>query len=169
MCGYIGICKESSTRDQTHSQIHEEFEKNRTKEKKINPQTIHECGTCEEKFKKEEQLKKHRKEQHPEPKCFQCELSFPTNESLLQHIADFHNHIQGVPKKIGINDLVWFIMIWLIPIVLYGLDPNPGNSHQSLSDPGLVRVRLNTKTLRCLRCCQIRTAWCHFTLPFHMG
>ena len=34
MCGYIGICKESSTRDQTHSQMHEEFEKNRTKEKK---------------------------------------------------------------------------------------------------------------------------------------
>ena len=48
--------------------------------------------------------------------------------------------IQGVPKKVGINDLVWFIMIWLILIVLYGLDVNPGNSHQYLSDPGLVRV-----------------------------
>ena len=32
-------------------------------------------------------------------------------------------------------------MIWLILIVLYGLDANPGNSHQSSSDPGLVRVR----------------------------
>ena len=49
-------------------------------------------------------------------------------------------YIQGVPKKVGINDLVWFIMIWLILIVLYGLDVNPGNSHQSSSDPGLVRV-----------------------------
>ena len=39
--------------------------------------------------------------------------------------------LQGVPKKIGINDLVWFIMIWLIQIVLYGLGVNPGNSHQS--------------------------------------
>ena len=78
-------------------------------------------------------------------------------------------NIQGVPKKIGINDLVWYIMIWLLPIVLYGLDPNPGNSHKSSSDPGLVRVRPNTRTLLCLRCCQTRTSWCHFTLPFHLG
>ena len=42
-----------------------------------------------------------------------------------------YEHIQGVPKKVGINDLVWFIMIWLIQIVLYGLGVNPGNSHQS--------------------------------------
>ena len=77
--------------------------------------------------------------------------------------------LQGVPKKIGINDLVWYIMIWLLPIVLYGLDPNPGNSHKSSSDPGLVRVRPNTRTLLCLRCCQTRTSWCHFTLPFHLG
>ena len=63
--------------------------------------------------------------------------------------------------------MVWFIMIWLILIVLYGLDVNPGNSHQSSSDPGLVRVA--TRTFLCLRCCQIRAAWRHFTLPFQLG
>ena len=37
--------------------------------------------------------------------------------------------------------MVWFIMIWLILVVIYGLEVDPGNSHQSSSDPGLVRVR----------------------------
>ena len=77
--------------------------------------------------------------------------------------------LQGVPKKIGINDLVWFIIIWLILMVLYGFEAEPGNSDQFSSDPGLVRVRPNTGTLLCLRCCQFRAAWRHFTLPFQLG
>ena len=46
-------------------------------------------------------------------------------------------------------------------------DANPGNSHQSVSDPGLARVRSITRAFLCLRCCPIR--WRHFTLPFQLG
>ena len=94
-------------------------------------------------------------------------IFLPRGLTLL-YILDYRDHyggsvipyknIQGVPKKVGNNNLVWFIMIWLILIVLYGLEANPGNSHQSSSDPGLVRVRPNSRALLCLCCCQIRAA-----------
>ena len=75
-----------------------------------------------------------------------------------------NQNIQGVPKKIGINDLVWFDYDLVDSDCVIWSRANPGNSH-----PGLIEVWSGSGQTLCLQCRQIRAAWSHFTLPFQLG